>query len=225
MDPETQELALVSAGVPMEHVFLDVGISGTVATMSRRGDVVVELARIGGHWKYVINSVRQLREQGIRIRSLAAAEQVWTRQLDADEDAPDYFIGNLLLLVGAWCNQQELEAIRRRTKAGLDRARTRGTKLGRPWAAPPEMRELALKMRLGGSSHGEIAKALNQSRSTVRRWLRRQQEVLAGASASLPPRRGRERHTRPQVRRWVEPHAVGAFRRQRRLAGGPGNRT
>ena len=40
---------------------------------------------------------------------------------------------------------------------------------------------------------------------------------------SSPPRRGRERHTRPQVRRRAEPHAVGAFRRQRRLAGGPGD--
>ena len=33
---------------------------------------------------------------------------------------------------------------------------------------------------------------------------------------SSPPRRGRERHTRPQVRRRAEPHAVGALRRQRR---------
>ena len=40
---------------------------------------------------------------------------------------------------------------------------------------------------------------------------------------SSPPRRGRERHTRPQVRRRAEPHAVGAFRRQRRLAGDTGD--
>ena len=40
---------------------------------------------------------------------------------------------------------------------------------------------------------------------------------------SSPPRRGRERHTRPQVRRRAEPHAVGALRRQRRLAGGTGD--
>ena len=46
----------------------------------------------------------------------------------------------------------------------------------------------------------------------------------AGAGGrSSPSRRGRERHTRPQVRRGAEPHAVGAFRRQRRLAGGTGD--
>ena len=40
---------------------------------------------------------------------------------------------------------------------------------------------------------------------------------------SSPPRRGRERHTRPQVRRRAEPSPLGLLRRQRRLAGGPGD--
>ena len=53
---------------------------------------------------------------------------------------------------------------------------------------------------------------------TDRRW----GDAGTGGRSS-PPRRGRERHTRPQVRRRAEPHAVGALRRQRRLAGGPGD--
>ena len=48
-------------------------------------------------------------------------------------------------------------------------------------------------------------------------------ETLELEADHPPPRRGRERHTRPQVRRRAEPHAVGALRRQRRLAGGPGD--
>ncbi len=40
-----------------------------------------------------------------------------------------------------------------------------------------------------------------------------------------PPRRGRECHPRPQVRRRTEPSPVRPFRRQRRLAGGPGDGT
>ena len=48
-------------------------------------------------------------------------------------------------------------------------------------------------------------------------------ETLELGGRSSPPRRGRERHTRPQVRRRAEPHAVGALRRQRRLAGGTGD--
>ena len=38
-----------------------------------------------------------------------------------------------------------------------------------------------------------------------------------------PPRRDRERHSRPQVRRRSEPHPVRPLRRQRRLAGGTGD--
>ena len=38
-----------------------------------------------------------------------------------------------------------------------------------------------------------------------------------------PPRRDRERHPRPQVRRGAEPSPLGPLRRQRRLAGGAGD--
>ena len=38
-----------------------------------------------------------------------------------------------------------------------------------------------------------------------------------------PPRRDRERHSRPQARRRPEPHALGALRRQRRLARSTGD--
>ena len=38
------------------------------------------------------------------------------------------------------------------------------------------------------------------------------------------PRRGRERHPRPQVRRGSQPSPLGPLRRQRRLAGRPGHR-
>ena len=95
------------------------------------------------------------------------------RYLEADEDSPDRFVGELLLQVAAWAAAQELEAIRRRTKAGLDRARAEGKTLGRPWAGPEALRQLAAQQRLGGASYGEIAKSLNVGRSTVRSWLRR----------------------------------------------------
>ena len=42
-------------------------------------------------------------------------------------------------------------------------------------------------------------------------------------SRPSPPRRDRERHPRPQVRRRTEPSPLGALRRQRSLAGGAGD--
>ena len=42
---------------------------------------------------------------------------------------------------------------------------------------------------------------------------------------SSPPRRDRERHSRPETRRRTQPSPLGALRRQRRLAGGAGDGT
>ena len=186
MDPETQARALEAAGVAPSDVYRDLGLSGTTASTSRAGwralqdrlrpgdtVVVVELARIGRRWTEAVNTIRQLRAEGVRFRSLAEAEATWARYLEADEDSPDRFVGELLLQVAAWAAAQELEAIRRRTKAGLDRARADGKTLGRPWAGPEAMRQLAAQQRLGGASYGEISRQLNVGRSTVRSWLRR----------------------------------------------------
>ena len=119
------------------------------------------------------STIRQLRGEGVRFRSLAEGESTWARYLEADEDSPDRFVGELLLQVAPWAAAQELEAIRCRTKVGLDRARAEGKTLGRPWAGPDALRQLAAQQRLGGASYGETAKDLNVGRSTVRSWLRR----------------------------------------------------
>lgn len=47
-------------------------------------------------------------------------------------DTRDEGLGNLLISIFAWVAQQERRRIIERTKAGLDRARRNGTKLGRP---------------------------------------------------------------------------------------------
>ena len=52
----------------------------------------------------------------------------------------------------------------------------------------------------------------------------REGETLASRGRPSAPRRDRERHPRPQVRRGVEPSPLGPLPRQRRLAGGAGDR-
>ena len=184
MDPDSQTRALEAVGVAPSDVYRDLGLSGTTASMSRAGwrvlqdrlrpgdtVVVVELARIGRRWTEAVNTIRRLRGEGVRFRSLAEGESTWMRYLEANEDSPDRFVGELLLQVAAWAAAQELEAIRRRNEGGA-RPRT-GKTLGRPWAGPEALRQLAAQQRLGGASYGEIARNLNVGRSTVRSWLRR----------------------------------------------------
>ena len=62
----------------------------------------------------------------------------------------------------------ERERIRERVLAGLQRARTQGTRLGRPLARPPIDR----LQRVVGLTVPVAAERLGVSRSTIKRWRR-----------------------------------------------------
>ena len=80
-------------------------------------------------------------------------------------------IGDVLATVFTWAAQQELEAIRRRTKAGMDRARAEGKHIGRPKVLDQASIAAAHRLHRSGVSKSEIADALKVSRTTVRRAL------------------------------------------------------
>ena len=81
---------------PLGNIFRDVGVSGTTGTQERRGWhrlndrragsdtlAVVAIDRIGRTWQDTVRSICELRDRGIKIRSLAKAEAQWTRYLEA----------------------------------------------------------------------------------------------------------------------------------------------
>ena len=183
-DPDTQRLQLLDAGVPAANLYQDLGVSGSTGTNTRQGwrslisrlhqgDVLVvaSIDRVGRGWIDVMSVIRELRDRGIRIRSLAISEQTWTRYLDADPETPEAMIGDVLATVFTWAAQQELEAIRRRTKAGMDRARAEGKRIGRPKVLDQAGIAAAHRLHRGGVSKSQIADALKVSRTTVRRVL------------------------------------------------------
>ena len=82
MDPAPQELQLRKAGVPLDHIHRDVGISGSIGTQGRQGWhqldgrlaggdtlVVVAIDRIGRTWQDIVRTICELRDRGVRIRS------------------------------------------------------------------------------------------------------------------------------------------------------------
>lgn len=90
--------------------------------------------------------------------------------------------GDLFLAIAAWMAQQERTRIAERVKAGLDRARADGIRLGRPRALV-DLDEMKRRY-IQGASLREIAEGMNLSRSTVERASRdwrqkRRQEVTA----------------------------------------------
>ena len=150
MDPETQRRAIIAAGVPARQIYSDIDVSGItgVATRNgwravdaklRRGDtlVIAALDRVGRRSIDVMGAIYGLVGRGIRLRSLADAE-VWARGLDADPDSVEWMVAIQIAQVFAFTAQLERDSISRRTKAGIERARAEGKRLGRPPALGEE---------------------------------------------------------------------------------------
>ena len=144
-DPEAQAHQLRQEGVPEANIYRDVGVSGGTGTNSRAGWralnarlisgdilVVVAIDRIGRRWMDTVNAVRDLRTREVRIRSLAQTEATWVTYLAAEPDTAEAVIGDILTTFMAWAAEQELQAVSRRTRAGLERARAEGKTLGPP---------------------------------------------------------------------------------------------
>ena len=102
----------------------------------REGDTVVitELTRLGRSVKELFSIIEKVHEAGASIKSL---RETWL-----DTTTPQ---GNLLFTIFAGLSQFERDLIRQRTKDGLEAARARGRKGGRPKASYDKV-ETALKM-------------------------------------------------------------------------------
>jgi DNA invertase Pin-like site-specific DNA recombinase len=82
----------------------------------------------------------------------------------------------LLIAIVGWVAEQERAQLVARTKAGLDRARRRRVKLGRPRVVHRQAVDLAVNMQARGMSIRGIARALDIPPSTIYAALRRRAE-------------------------------------------------
>ena len=149
--------------------FVDRGVSGAkdrwpaldqlmADAASRRIDVVVcwRLDRFGRNLRHLVVAIEELTAAGVAFVSIGES---------IDTTSPT---GRLLLGVLGSFAQFERERIRERVLAGLQRARTQGTRLGRPLARPPIDR----LQRVVGLTVPVAAERLGVSRSTIKRWRR-----------------------------------------------------
>lgn len=104
------------------------------------------------------DSYRELSNLGVRVIS---AREPWT---DADGPARE-----LLVAVMSWVSGWERERLRERTKAGLERARRQGKRIGRPRVELDLSR--VLQMAAAGKSPRSIATELGCGATTIRRLL------------------------------------------------------
>ena len=158
--------------------YVDKGVSGTkdrrpaldqlvIDGKRRRFGVLVvwRLDRLGRNLKHLITFLEELQVLGIAFVSLAEG-------IDATTPA-----GKLQLHILGAIAEFERARIAERVRAGLQRARAQGKRLGRPRIVISGERAKAI----GSLSVREAAKTLGVSRSTLKRWRRQTGVVTQGA--------------------------------------------
>ena len=129
----------------------------------RAGDTLVvwKLDRLGRSLKDLITRITELETRKIGFKSL-------TEQIDTTTSG-----GKLIFHIFGALAEFERDIIKERTNAGLEAARTRGKRGGRPKALSPERIKLVGKLYADTStSVAEICKMLGISRHTLQRYVK-----------------------------------------------------
>ena len=139
----------------------------------RKGDTLVvwKLDRLARSIKQLIETVEALGEEGIGFRSLTEAIDTTTNG------------GRLVFHIFAALAEFERSIIRERTIAGLEAARARGRKGGRPPAlSPKDLAAAKAMLRDPDITVSEIARRLGVVPSTLYRHLPKARSAAAGAA-------------------------------------------
>lgn len=172
-DDDLQRRALMDAGVDERQIFSD-QVSGSKAARARSGWtnlderlrdgdelVVWRIDRIGRSMIDVITTVRELVDRGVRVRSISDGIDPSTRE------------GRLLLGQMSAFAEYERELIQERVQAGVDAAKARGVRFGRPAPDPATIeRNLRVVGRLieeDGLGVVEAARTVGWSKATYYR--------------------------------------------------------
>ena len=149
--------------------------------------VVVSIDRIGRPWLDTMGNIHDLQRRGVRIRSLADNEQSWAQYLDANPDSQKSLLGYTLAGFAAWVSNLELVSIRSRAKAGLEKARADGRKLGAPRRLSEEQEAAVIEMVASGVSQRRVARSFGVSPGTVRRAVKREYRMLLSINCYCRP--------------------------------------
>ena len=173
-NPAAQEAELRAAGAG--RVFVDHGESSRVKDRPqwlacldylRPGDTLMvrRLDRLAGSEKMAIETITDLDERGVNIKSLT--------EPDIDTTTP---MGRALFGIVAVFAQLRVDTIRENTVRGLAHARAEGRVGGRPSVMTPERTAAAARMREQGDSIMQIATVLGVGKSSVARALAKHDE-------------------------------------------------
>jgi DNA invertase Pin-like site-specific DNA recombinase len=164
---ELREVAIRS-GWEIDREYIDGGISGSIAqrpaldqlrrdAARRRFDLIVcwDISRLG-------RSLSNLVEIMEEMRALKVDFYFFQQSMDTTTPA-----GKLCFQIFASLAEWEREMIRERVRAGLENARRKGKKLGRPSRMNESLKTAILLLREKGSGIKEIARQLQVGIGTI----------------------------------------------------------
>ena len=143
--------------------------------------VVAALDRIGRRPLDVMGKIYDL-VRGVRLRSLADNE-AWAKGLDAEPESTEWMMARLIAQVCSFPAQLERQAIARRTRAGLARARAEGKRLGLPVSLDEEQMTAIRQDLADDMTVAAISKKYGIPRTTLRDNIQK-----AGAEVPLASR-------------------------------------
>ena len=175
---DLQRDALLKAGCNEKHIFTDKitglkqerkGLDQALSHL-REGDtfVVWRLDRLGRSLKHLIETITTLQAQGIAFKSL-------TENIDTATAT-----GQLVFHIFGALAEFERNLIRERTVAGLEAARSRGRRGGRPKLKTSTSRVVMAKKLYADKSNsiGDILKTLGISKTTLYRYINAKNEAV-----------------------------------------------
>jgi len=171
---------IVGAGFHIEpHRATTETISGSVAAMERQGFkklmdrmeagdvlIVTKLDRLGRNAMDVRATVERLDRMGVKVHCLALG--------GVDLTSP---AGRMTMAVISAVSEMERDLLIERTRAGLQRAKAQGKKLGRKPKLTADDRSKIMALKAEGASLAVLAKQFGVSRSAIQHVAR--QEKLA----------------------------------------------
>ena len=130
----------------------------------RDGDTLVvwRLDRLGRNMRSIINTLHELTERGVTVKSLHDGVDTST--------STGRMVAGILMSIAEY----ERELVRERTALKLDHARKSGRKFGRPAKLNADQAALARRMKESGETASTICKTLGIGRTTLYRYLAEQ---------------------------------------------------
>jgi DNA invertase Pin-like site-specific DNA recombinase len=165
LEQQTEQLAAAGAA----KIFSDVMSGaredrpgfGECLRYLREGDTLVvwRLDRLGRNMRSIINTLNELTERGVTVRSLHDGVDTST--------STGRMVAGIMMSIAEY----ERELVRERTALKLEHARKIGVKFGRPAKLDADQAALARRMKDGGETAATICKTLGIGRTTLYRYL------------------------------------------------------